>query len=77
MPLDELPSPHQVARECARLAWRNSLDDDVRLALEQAGDTITILMHRIGTQAQKLEQAELISDVLKNIHYGPQKGGAS
>jgi hypothetical protein len=34
-------------------------------------------MHRIGATAQKLEKAELVSEVLKNIHYGPQKGGAS
>ena len=77
MPLDDLPPPNSVAQECARLAWRNSLDDDVRLALERAGDTITILIHRTVTQASKLEQVELVNDVMRNIHYGPQKGGAS
>lgn len=54
----ELPAPSVVADLCAQAAWRDEIDDDVRLRLEFAADTIRHLMQRLGRQAHALEVAE-------------------
>jgi len=54
----ELPPPSIVADLCAQRAWDNEVDDDTRLRLEFAADTIRELMQRLVRQALHLERAE-------------------
>lgn len=54
----ELPSPSIVADLCAQRAWDDEIDDDTRLRLEFAADTIRQLMQRLVRQASHLERAE-------------------
>ena len=53
-----LPAPSIVADYCAQAAWRDDIDDDLRLRLEHAADTIRLLMRRLVRQALHLERAE-------------------
>jgi len=52
------PSPTIVADLCAQRAWDDAIDDDTRLRLEWACDTIRVLMGRLVKQAHKLETLE-------------------
>jgi hypothetical protein len=54
----ELPPPSIVADLCAQRAWDDEVDDDTRLRLEFAADTIRHLMQRLVRQALHLERAE-------------------
>ncbi len=54
----ELPAPSIVADLCAQRAWDDNVDDDTRLRLEFASDTIRALMRRLVRQALHLERAE-------------------
>lgn len=54
----ELPPPSIVADLCAQRAWADDIDDDTRLRLEFAADTIRALMRRLVRQALHLERAE-------------------
>jgi hypothetical protein len=54
----ELPPPSIVADMCAQRAWDDEIDDDTRLRLEFAADTIRHLMQRLVRQALHLERAE-------------------
>jgi len=54
----ELPPPSIVADLCAQRAWDDEIDDDTRLRLEFASDTIRHLMQRLVRQALHLERAE-------------------
>jgi len=54
----ELPPPSIVADLCAERAWDDEIDDDTRLRLEFAADTIRHLMQRLVRQALHLERAE-------------------
>jgi len=56
--LPELPAPMAVADMCAMQAWMDHIDDDSRLLLEQAADTIRHLMRRCMKLAQNLERME-------------------
>ena len=56
--LPELPAPMQVADMCAMQAWLDDIDDDSRLLLEQAADTIRSLMKRCMRLAQVIERTE-------------------
>jgi hypothetical protein len=47
-----------VADMCAMQAWMDDIDDDSRLLLEQAADTIRLLMRRCMKLAQNLERME-------------------
>lgn len=51
----ELPAPTIVADLCAQRAWDDEVDDDTRLRLEFAADTIRTLMQRCIHLARKLE----------------------
>lgn len=51
----ELPAPTVVADLCAQRAWDDEVDDDTRLRLEFAADTIRALMQRCIHLARKLE----------------------
>lgn len=55
--------PQKVADDCLRLAWRDELDDRLRLTLERAHDVIESLMARCTATAKVLEtvEAELAS----------------
>ena len=54
----KLPPPATVADLCARRAWDDEVDDDTRIRLEFAADTIRALMKRLTRQAMHLERAE-------------------
>jgi hypothetical protein len=54
----DLPPPSIVADLCAQRAWDDEIDDDTRLRLEFAADTIRELMQRLVRQALHLERAE-------------------
>ena len=54
----ELPAPEIVADLCAQQAWDDEVDDETRLRLEFAADTIRYLMRRLVRQASHLERAE-------------------
>lgn len=56
--LPELPSPMAVADMCAMQAWLDDIDDDSRLLMEQAADTIRLLMRRCIRLAQNIERME-------------------
>ena len=70
-------SPDEVRARCARRAWDDDADDDSRLLLEIAADTIRSLMLRTGSLAKKLEAAEMQVALLQAVCYGSQKGGAA
>lgn len=55
--------PKRVADACLALAWADDIDDQPRLALEQAHDVIQTLMARCVATAKVLEvvEAELAS----------------
>jgi hypothetical protein len=73
----DLPSPTVVADLCAQAAWLDEVDDDVRLRLEFAADTIRNLMRRCIALASKAELVEAERDLLRSVCYGSQKGGAA
>ena len=54
----KLPPPSVVADTCAASCWRDDVDDESRLLLEMAADTIRGLMGRCVRLAKRLEQAE-------------------
>jgi uncharacterized protein YjcR len=70
-------SPEQVREWCARRSWDDDVDDQSRVLLEMAADTIRALMVRTGVQSRRMEFAEAREQTLRHICYGPQKGGAS
>ena len=50
------PSPHAVADVCLASAWRDEIDDESRILLEQAHDTITEQIAVIDRQRQTIRQ---------------------
>lgn len=54
----KLPAPGDVADLCLQAAWLDEIDDDVRLRLEYAHDTIRQLLDRTVMLARTLEQVE-------------------
>lgn len=54
----ELPSPDEVARLCEIQMWRDHIDDDSRLVIEMAGQTIRNMMKRCAVLSLKLELTE-------------------
>ena len=52
------PSPQAVADVCLASAWRDEIDDESRLLLEQAHDTIVALMARLVATSKILEVVE-------------------
>jgi len=75
----ELPPPLIVADLCAQQAWENDIDDESRLRLEMAADTIRALHLRLMQNAKTLEKTEAdayeMARYLKSI--SQQKGGAA
>jgi len=70
-------SPERVRELCARRMWDDDADDQSRLILELAADTIRELMCRCGSASLRAERAEAREQTLLAICYGSQKGGAS
>lgn len=68
----ELPPPSTVADLCANRAWDDFVDDDTRLRLEFAADTIRLLMARVCQHARLVERAEAQRDCLLR-HIDPGK----
>ena len=56
----ELPAPSIVADLCAQRAWDDAVDDDTRVRLEFASDTIRLLMRRCVHLAQRNERLEAV-----------------
>ena len=56
----ELPAPSIVADLCSQRAWDDAVDDDTRLRLEFAADTIRLLMRRCEDLAQRNERLEAV-----------------
>jgi hypothetical protein len=54
----ELPAPSVVADLCAQRAWDDEVDDDTRVRLEFAADTIRLLMKRCVELAGLFERLE-------------------
>ena len=54
----ELPAPSIVADLCAQRAWDDEVDDDTRVRLEFAADTIRLLMKRCVKLAALFERLE-------------------
>lgn len=52
------PSPRSVAEACLASAWRDDVDDESRLLLEQAHDTIEWLIARQLATSKILEVVE-------------------
>lgn len=54
----ELPAPAVVADLCAQRSWDDDVDDDTRVRLEFAADTIRLLMKRCVMLAGLFERLE-------------------
>ena len=75
----DLPPALTVADMCAMQAWVDHIDDESRLRLEMAADTIRLLHKRLGRLAHSNEQAEANNAQLAEyigVLCG-QKGGAA
>ena len=71
------PAPTVLADMCAMQAWKDSIDDDSRLLLEWAADTIRAVTRETVRHAVRAEVAEAEAEMYRRIAYGPQKGGAA
>jgi hypothetical protein len=71
------PAPLVLAKMCKRAAWRDAMDDDVRQILEWASETLPELVRKGHRLSHQVEQLEGDNALLFQLHYGPQKGGAS
>lgn len=73
------PAPLIVADLCAQAAWLDAIDDDSRLRLEWAADTIRLLHKRLMQNAATLEKTEAHAhQMAAYIHsLNKQKGGAA
>ena len=71
------PPPNLVADLCLARAWADEIDDNDRLLLEHAGETIRAMAKRLVRQGMHLERTEAEVSTLRRILYGPQKGGAA
>jgi hypothetical protein len=75
----KLPPPLVVADLCAQQAWEHDIDDESRLRLEMAADTIRAMHKRLGRVAHCNEQAEAVNESLSQYIavLSGQKGGAA
>lgn len=78
-PYSKLPPALTVADMCAMRAWDDNIDDDSRLLLEMAADTIRLLHRRLMRVSHSMEQAEATNEQLAGFVrvLGGQKGGAA
>jgi hypothetical protein len=73
----ELPCPEAVRAACARRCWDDDTDDESRILLEMAADTIRAQHDRLMRVSKLLEAAECEIELLRRVAYGSQKGGAA
>jgi hypothetical protein len=75
----DLPPALTVADLCAQQAWENDIDDESRLRLEMAADTIRALHRRLMQISKTLETTEAhATEMAKYIRsMSGQKGGAA
>jgi hypothetical protein len=75
----DLPPALTVADMCAMQAWENDVDDESRLRLEMAADTIRALHRRLIENARTLENTEADATVMARYirSLAGQKGGAA
>jgi hypothetical protein len=75
----DLPPALTVADLCAQQAWENNIDDESRLRLEMAADTIRALHRRLMQISKTLETTEahagVMADYIRSL--AGQKGGAA
>ena len=74
-----LPPALMVADMCSQQAWEHDIDDECRLRLEMAADTIRLLHKRLVRIAKSNEHAEAVNSQLAQyigVLCG-QKGGAA
>jgi hypothetical protein len=71
------PAPLVLADMLAMHAWSDHIDDHSRKLLEWAADTIRTVVRKNSRLSHKAEQLEGDNALLFQLHYGPQKGGAS
>jgi hypothetical protein len=74
-----LPPAVTVAEMCQMRAWDDDTDDESRLVLEMAEQTIRALHRRLVRVSHSMEQAEATNDQLAGFVrvLGGQKGGAA
>jgi hypothetical protein len=75
----DLPPALTVADMCAMQAWEHEIDDESRLRLEMAADTIRALHRRLMQISKTLETTEAhATEMAKYIRsLAGQKGGAA
>lgn len=75
----DLPPALTVADLCAQQAWEHDIDDESRLRLEMAADTIRLLHRRLVKLARSNENAEATNEQLAGFIrvLSGQKGGAA
>jgi hypothetical protein len=75
----DLPPALTVADLCAQQAWEHEIDDESRLRLEMAADTIRLLHRRLMQISKSLETTEAhATEMAKYIRsLSAQKGGAA
>jgi hypothetical protein len=73
----DLPSPEAVRAACALRCWDDDCDDESRVLLEQAADTIRAQHDRLMRVSKLLEAAECEIELLRRFWPGSQKGGAA
>ena len=75
----DLPPALTVADLCAQQAWVHNIDDESRLRLEMAADTIRLLHRRLVKLARSNENAEATNEQLARFIrvLSGQKGGAA
>ena len=71
------PSPQAVADTCLESAWRDNVDDESRLLLEMAHDTIESLMARCIATAKVLEIVEAELATMRFPLLGDDEQGAT
>ena len=71
------PAPLVLADQCARAAWVNHIDDNTRMLLEWAADTIREQAAQNLVLSHKAEQLEGDCAHLFHLHYGSTRGGAA
>ena len=78
-PYSKLPPALTVANMCAMRAWDDNVDDESRLLLEMAADTIRMLHKRLYRVAHCNEQAEATNAQMAEYIavLSGQKGGAA
>lgn len=71
------PAPLVLADMLAIHCWSDHIDDHSRKLLEWAADTIRQVVRENHRLSHRAEQVEGDNELLFNLHYGQQKGGAA